>query len=502
MTFEAKLSQPFMQRSTAEKRQALAQLLRERAEAPRSYPVSFAQQRLWFLDQLEPGSSYYNIPLAMRLRGELSERALQRTLNEVVRRHAVFRTTFTRKNGQPMQVVSPARPLQPAIADLSQLSSEKRRVEMRRFTAKEAKRPFDLSVGPLLRVTLLKLGEKDHVALFTMHHIIGDGWSMGVLLDEIKELYSAYADGREPALPELPIQYADFAVWQREWLQGTVLDQQLAYWRKQLNGDLSPLQLPTDRPRPAVQSHRGRHVDFILSEQVTAQLKKLSTAEGVTTFMTLLAAFQALLSRYSAQTQIAVGTPIANRNRAETERLIGFFVNTLVLRTDLSGDPTFRELLGRVKEVTLGAYEHQDVPFEKLVEELQPERDLSPSPLFQVMFVLQNAPMGKLTLKGVQFETIPIETDTTKFELTLGIIERDDVFIGGISYSSDVFDASTIEQFVSSFQVLLEGVGVHPSLRLSELPLLTGEEQHRLLVEWNDTRARPRPWRWSTKMNN
>src|SRR6185369_9818538 len=334
------------------------------ASREQELPLSYAQQRLWFLDQLAPGSLAYNIPLAVRLKGRLEVEALQRTLDEVVRRHEVLRTTFVEVNGAPVQVVAPAGQLPMPVLDLSELEEAEREVEARQ--AAEAQQPFDLSVGPLLRVLLLRLSGEDHVVLFTMHHIITDGWSTGILVREVAALYEAYIEGRESPLPELEIQYADYAVWQREWLQGEVLAQQLAYWRQQLGEDLPVLQLPTDKPRPPVQSHRGQGVSFTLPAELTAELKKLSNAEGVTLYMTLLAAYKILLWRYSGQSDVVVGTPIAGRNHLAAEGLIGLFVNTLVLRTSLSGDPSFNELLDRVRDVTLGAYAHQDLPFEKL----------------------------------------------------------------------------------------------------------------------------------------
>ncbi|MGH7828765.1 MAG: condensation domain-containing protein, partial [Candidatus Binatia bacterium] len=331
-----------------------------RAHAQEKVPLSFAQQRLWFLDQYEPGSSVYNIPSALRLKGALNVPALERSLSEIVRRHEALRTTFAVIDGEPFQVIAPALPVSLPIVDLTDRPGSEREKEAQTIAAEHAQKPFDLSQGPLLRVFLLHLGEDDHILLLTMHHIVSDGWSRGVLYRELSVLYEAYTQGKPSPLAELPIQYADFAFWQRQWLQGEVLENQLLYWKKQLEGAPALLNLPTDRPRPAVQSYRGGSRSIELSQELTQGLKALSAQEGVTLFMTLLAAFQTLLHRYTGQNDIVVGSPIANRNRAEIEGLIGFFVNTLVMRTDLSGNPTFKELLTRVRETTLEAYTHQD----------------------------------------------------------------------------------------------------------------------------------------------
>ncbi len=450
-------------------------------------PLLHAQERLWFLDELEPGLSTYNIPGAVRLKGQLDVDALQRTFSEVVRRHEVLRTTFVAVNGQPVQVIAPASPLPMPVVDLSGLPEAERESKTLELAMAEAGQPFDLSVGPLVRVQLLRLGAEDHVVLFTMHHMVTDGWSTGILVREVAALYEAYIEGRESPLPELEIQYADYAVWQREWLQGEVLEQQLAYWREQL-ADLPVLQLPADKPRPPVQSHRGQSVSFALPASLTAELKQLSNAEGVTLYMTLLAAFKILLWRYSGQNDVVVGTPIAGRNHLATEGLIGLFVNTLVLRTNLSGNPSFSELLDRVREVTLGAYAHQDLPFEKLVEELQPERDMSRSPLFQVLFVLQNAPAEILRLPGLEASEVTANTETAKFALTLGLSEVNGELHGSLQYSTDLFEPATIERLVQHYELLLEGIANQPERQLSQLPLLLDEDRRRL-VEWNDTRV-------------
>ena len=450
-------------------------------------PLSYAQQRLWFLDQLEPGSATYNLPGAVRLQGQLDVEALEHTFNEVVRRHESLRTTFVAVNGQPVQVIAPASQWPLPVLDLSELPEEQRETEARLLAQAEAAQPFDLSMGPLVRVQLLRLAAEDHVMLFTMHHIISDGWSTGILVREVAALYEAYIEGRESPLPELEIQYADYAVWQREWLQGEVLEQQLAYWRQQLGGELPVLQLPTDKPRPRVQSHHGRTVNFSLPAELTAELKKLSNAEGVTLYMTLLAAFKILLWRYSGQSDLVVGTPIAGRNHLATEGLIGFFVNTLVLHTEIRLEESFRELLSRVREITLGAYAHQDVPFEKLVEELHAERRMSATPLFQVMFVFQNAPMEPLELPGLTLSNFDVENKISTFDLSLSAFESGEQLALGLEYNTDLFDEPTIVRMGEHLQLLLERIVDEPEKQVSALSLLSAAEEHKLLREWNDT---------------
>jgi len=408
-------------------------------------------------------------------------------LNEIVRRHEVLRTRFGVVEGQPVQLIAGAQPMELGLSDLSGLAEREREVEARLRATAEARAGFDLREGPLVRARLLRLSEREHVLLFTMHHIVSDGWSVGILTREVGELYEAYGQGRRSPLGELPIQYADFAVWQREWLQGEVLAEQLSYWRGQLGGGSGVLELPLDRGRPAVQSMRGGRQTVVITESLTSALQELSRREGVTLFMTLLAAFQTLLYRYSGQEEIAVGSPIANRNRVETEELIGFFVNTLVLRSDLSGNPSFRELLERVREVALGAYAHQDVPFEKLVEELQPERSLSHSPLFQVVFGLQNAGVGALKLEGLSISPLEIESGVTKFDLVLSLQESEEGLQGALDYSSELLDAGTVKQLLGHYQNILAGVVANPEARLEDLPLLTAGERQQLLEEWNET---------------
>jgi amino acid adenylation domain-containing protein len=459
----------------------------ERVSREGALPVSFAQQRMWFLHQMEPASPAYNIPATVRLQGLLDLDALSLTLSEIVRRHEILRTTFSLEEGEPVQLVHPPAPLHLDLHDLSHLPDSERMVVARRLAQEQAQQPFDLSVGPLLRASLLKLSDEEHVVQFTMHHIISDGWSMGVLIREVAELYRAYASGTETGLAELEIQYADFAAWQREWLQGETLDNQLAYWREQMSGAPALLELPADHPRPAAQSYRGATHTVTIPSEVLRSLKEISRKEGVTLFMTLLAAWQTLLSQYSGQEDIVVGSPIAGRNRAETESLIGFFVNTLVLRTDVGGNPSFRELLKRVREVTLGAYAHQDVPFEKLVEELQPERSMSHSPLFQVLFSLQNTAQERLELPGLELSSWETGQETSKFDLTLGALETQGVMYCTLEYKTDLFESRTIERMLEHFARLLDSIAVDAEQPLSELQMLSQSERHQLLTEFNDT---------------
>jgi amino acid adenylation domain-containing protein len=468
-------------------------------------PLSFAQQRLWFLDQLVPNNAFYNTPAAVRLTGSLNLAALQETFNEIVRRHEALRTTLATVEGQPVQAIAPTLTLSIPVIDLRQLPKAERDNEARRLTTQEAQRPFDLSKGPLLRVTLLRLDEAEYVLLMILHHIVSDGWSMGVLIREIAALYTAIISEKPSSLAPLPFQYADFAFWQRKWLQevGTThqspLQTQLAYWRQQLDG-ISELNLPINRPRPAVQTYQGATQFLQLPKSLSLALEALSQQEGVTLFMTLLAAFQTLLYRYTQQEDIVVGSPIANRNRSEIEGLIGFFVNSLVLRTHLSGNPTFRELLSRVREVALGAYAHQDLPFEKLVEELHPERSLNQNPLFQVVFALQNAPMEALELPGLTLSPLQfVDTGTTRFDLEFHLweptqnnglgVDSSEGISGFAVYNTDLFDAATITRILGHFQTLLESIVANPEQQIAELPILSAAECNQLLVEWNNTRV-------------
>ena len=452
------------------------------------HPLSFAQQRLWFLEQLEPNGPY-KVPVAFRLRGQLNVGALEQSVNEIISRHEVLRTTFEEFDGRPVQIVRPRPMLSIPFTDLSHLTEFERVEEVKRVAERMSGQPFDFVRGPLVGAALVRLAEEEYIFWFLMHHIVSDGWSIGVLVKELSAAYEAFADGRQPELPELPIQYADFAHWQREWLQGETLERQMKYWKERM-GDKAPppLALPTDRPRPPVQSYRGAILTHLVDPALTGRLKELARREGVTPYMLLLATFKTLLHRYAAQDDIVVGTPIANRNRTEVEPLIGFFVNTLVLRTDLSGDPTFRELLGRVRDVTLGAYAHQDLPFEKLVEELQPERDTSRTPLFQVMFSLQNAPMPSMKMGGIEVSLMDDDTTVSPFDLSFDVAERTDGLLCGLEYNTDLFDAATVRRMLKHFASLLEAATAGPFARISVLPLLTNGERHQLLVEWNETR--------------
>jgi amino acid adenylation domain-containing protein len=459
-----------------------------RAERDGALPLSFAQQRLWFLDQLEPGNPLYNVPVALRLEGALDADALGAALREVVRRHESLRTTFESDGARPAQVVSTTTEFAVGSIDLSALSPAERDAELSRLTTEEAGRPFDLARGPLLRASLLRLDEAEHVLLLTMHHIVSDGWSLEVLARELAALYEAYRRGHESPLAELPIQYADYSVWQRDWLQGDALEEQLTYWRRQLAGAPPALDLPTDRPHPARRSYEGASLAVELPSALTEELRAFSRRAGVTPFMTLLAAWQALLARYTGQTDIAVGVPIANRQRRELEDLIGLFVNTLVLRTDLSGDPTFSELLAHVRGTALEAYAHQDVPFEKLVEELQPERSLSRTPLFQVLFNWQKAAEEEFSAQDLRLRVLPTDIRTAKFDLTLTFFDAREELRGHLAYSTELFDEATIRRLASHYVTLLAAALRAPELRVAELPLLAEAERRQLLIEFNETR--------------
>ena len=460
-----------------------------RVPRDRELPLSFAQMRLWLLDRLEPATPTYNIPSCFRLKGKFNLAAFEQSLTEIVRRHEALRTCFLTVDGRPVQKIASPEPFQVSVVDLQGLPEAAREEAAARLALVDARQPFDLGKAPLMRATLLKLAAEEQVLLLNVHHIAFDGWSFGVFERELSVLYKAFLQGKASPLPELPIQYADFAVWQREWLQGEVLQTQLDYWKERLSGSLPVLELPTDRPRPTVQTYNGGKVFFAFSKRLTDGLKSLSQREDVTLFVTLLAGFNVLLLRYTGQEDLLVGTPIANRNRAEIEGLIGFFVNTLVMRNDLSGNPSFRELLGRVQETALAAYAHQDLPFEKLVEELNPERDLSRSPLFQVMFLFNNTPMQSLELPGLEPSRMKADSGTSKFDLSLYAIERPEGLLCAFEYNTDLFNADRIERMLRHLQVLLEGSVAHPEQRLSELQLLPESEKHRLLVDLNQTGA-------------
>lgn len=452
-------------------------------------PLSFAQERLWFLDKLATSKHVYNMPAAVRLEGLLNLTALAQALSEIVARHEVLRTAFPVTDGRPVQVILPARPLSLPVTNLGHLSEEEREAEVKRLCAEEAQRPFDLAEGLLLRASLLRLGEAEHVLLLTMHHIVGDGWSIGIFVRELTALYAAFLNEQPSPLVPLPIQYADYVHWQREWLQGEVLTTQLAYWKQQLANAPPVLALSFDYPRPAIQTYNGASQPFTLTRSLTDALKTLSRQQDVTLFMTLLAAFQVLLHRYTGQTEIVIGSPIANRHHQETEALIGCFVNLLVLRTSVVPELSFSEVLERVRQVALNAYAHQDVPFELLVETLQPQRDLSYSPLVQVLLVLQNAPDEELEFAQLSSRLLPVERDVAQYDLSLHLWEKTQGLSGFLEYNTDLFDEQTITRLLGHFRNLLEAVVAEPARQLADIPLLSPGEEHTLLVEWNNTRV-------------
>ncbi|TCP59048.1 amino acid adenylation domain-containing protein [Tumebacillus sp. BK434] len=448
-------------------------------------PLSFAQQRLWFLDQLDPGSVAYNLPQAMQIGGPLDVPVLERALREIVSRHEALRTNFQTRDGQAVQVIAPTRSHVLPIVDLQQVSAEERDAVISDWAARELNTPFDLTCDALLRTTLLKCGAEEHVLLITMHHIISDGWSLGVFAGELMAIYTALRQEFPSPLGELAIQYADYAVWQREQLQGAKRAELLAYWKEQFAGEIPVLELPTDRPRPAVQNFAGDVVRFSLPSALQEALHALAQQEGATLYMTLLAAFTTLLSRYSGQEELVLGAPVAGRNRVETEPLIGFFVNTLAMRTDLSGNPSFRSLLQRVRGAALGAFAHQDLPLEMLIDELGIERDLSRSPLFQVTFLLQNAPGAESGQSGLTVAPLPSARTAAKFDLTLSMQESGQGLTGSFEFRTDLFDRATIERMALHFGQLLSFAAQNPDALLADLPLLTSEEERLILDEWS-----------------
>jgi len=448
-------------------------------------PLSFVQRRIWFMEQFAPGSPAYNMSGAARVIGPVNLDTLEQCFSEVIRRHETLRTTFTIVDGQPAGVIAPVQPVALRIIDLRGESRAEREEKAHQLGTREVRRPFDLEHGPLFRLTVVQLADEEILVMMTMHHIISDGWSTKVFFQETGMLYWAFLAGEPSPLPELAFQYADFAQWQQQWLQGDILDSLLVYWKQRLSGDLPLLALPTDHPRPAMQTFRGARQPLALSPTLTHRLKELSRGQGSTLFMTLLAAFKTLLHRYTGQDDILVGIPIANRTHAGTEALLGAFVNTLVLRADLSGNPSFLKLLEQVQGISLDAYTYQDLPFEKLVEELHPERDLSHTPLFQVLFNFQSDPTEATQIPGLTLEDIP--AGTAKFELTLNLVMNKGCVAGHIEYNTDLFDPATIRRLAGHYQTLLEGIAADPTQRLSDLPLLTETEQQQVLVEWNAT---------------
>jgi amino acid adenylation domain-containing protein len=453
-----------------------------------AFPASFAQRRFWFLDQMQPNSAVYNVPRAVRLRGSLNVAALEQAIAALVERHEALRTTFAFAEGAVVQVIAEAAATTTPVIDLSHAPESSREAQVQRLVVEEARRPFDLTRGPLLRTTLLRLGEQEHVLLLTAHHIMVDGWSMGVLFRELTALYNAFAAGRPSPLAPLELQYADVSEWQREWLQSEDCQSQLEYWKKQL-ASAPILQLPVDHPRPAVRSYRGAVEVLALPEALVASLRTLSRQENVTLFMTLLAALKVLLYRYTGQHDIVVGTPTANRDRVETEELIGVFINTIAVRTDLSGNWTFRDLLAHVRGNTLDAFAHRNLPFEKLVEELQPERNLSHTPIFQVIFALGNTPSEDLPLQGITATTVAVDTATAKFDLTLNILESGGELTTVWEHSVELFEPESVARMAGHFRALLEGIVASPSRRIVDLPLLSTAERQHVLSGWNRLRG-------------
>ena len=468
--------------ATFQKSQAIPRISRDA-----DLPLSFSQARLWLLDQLEPGSATYNIPTFFGLKGHLNIPVLERALSEIVRRHEVLRTYYSTANGQPVQKIALSAVLAIPVIDLQPLTDDERSKEAQRLAAKCASTSFDLSKPPMLRPLLLKCSADEHIFLLDIHHIAFDGWSLGIFIRELSALYNAFLHKETSPLPELPVQYADFAAWQRARLQGDVLQTQLDYWKNKLSGTLPVLELPTDHARPPVQTYKGGTVRFSFPRELTEALNRLSRQEGVTLFVALLAAFNTLLLRYTGQDDIILGTPIAGRERADLETLIGCFSNTLVIRTDASGNPSFRTLLKRVLEANLGAQSHQDLPFEKLVEELHSKRDLSRSPIFQVLFSLLNTRTEPLTLTGLQPAALSFQDGGAKYDLSLNLEETPNGLEGGWSYNSDLFEHSTIARMAGHFTTLLEGIVYDPDAPLQSFPLLPAKEREQILVEWNRT---------------
>ncbi len=432
-------------------------------------PLSLAQQRLWLLEQLAPETAAYTIPLAFQFKGPLHITALEQSLNEIIRRHEILRTSFALVGNRPAQIIAPDHQLEFARTDLQEICGDEREHYVHRLMNQEARYVFDLRQSPLIHVHLLRMAEQEHILLLNMHHLVSDGWSVGVLWHELTVLYHAFLHSQPSPLPPLAIQYADFARWQHERLAAGFLQPQLAYWKHQLIGAPTLLQLPTDHPRPTRQTFHGASVPVCVSAPLTDALKHLGQQQGVTLFMILLAAFQVLLSGYSGQQDLMVGTPIAGRTQRQTEDLIGFFVNTLVLRTDLSGDPRFSELLSRVRDVALEAYAHQEAPFERIVEEVLPRRDLSHNPLFQVMFALQNAPLKAADLPGLQVQPLVIESTIAQFDLTLDLSETPQGLVGCLEYNTDLFEAATITRMAGYLQALLATISNDPDQPISML---------------------------------
>jgi hypothetical protein len=474
----------------------------------RELPLSFAQQRLGFLDQLEPGTSLYNIFKGVRLDGVLDMRALEAALNETISRHESLRTTFDAIDGRPRQLIAAARPVALKIEELNEFADDEREAEVLRLVHEESVRPFDLTDGPLLRVRLLRLNDEEHVMLFTMHHIIGDAWSIALLVRELTTLYRSFHLGTSPALPSLPVQYADYAVWQREWLQNSALDKHVSFWKEQLANAPPVLDLPTDHQRPEIASLEGALHAAVLNDELARALETFSRGKGLTLFMTLLAAFKVLLHYQTKCDDIVIGTDVANRNRLETENVFGFFINQLVLRSNLSGDPSIHDLLKSVRETVWAAYAHQELPFDRLVEALNPKRSLKYSPLFQVKFIFQNSGRAsddeqslETELSGLKLGGLPVEGITSKFDLTLNANRRPDALVYWIEYKTSLFNASTIARFAEQFELILSQVVSRPDSKLSEIEetLADSDRQRRIRQEKNLKEARLNKFRGLTR---
>jgi amino acid adenylation domain-containing protein len=474
--------------TAAEKRALLARLVRERDLEPKTFPLSYAQERLWFLDRLAPGTPCYNTSVAVYVDQPLDLAVMERALNEMIRRHGALRTNFKEVAGAPVQVVAARLTLPLQVIDIPPLPDAERQAEVLRLATEEARRPYNLAADPLLRVTVLRLDEQHSVFLLGMHHIIADGWSMSVFARELIALCTAFSLGLPSPLPEVRVQYADFAVWQRNWLQGDVLDSQLRYWKKQL-ANLPALELPTDHPRPAVPGFGGATREFLLPASLGTALTTLAREEGATLFMTLLAGFTVLLHRYSSQDDVVVGAPIANRERTEIEGMIGFFVNMLPMRANLAGNPSFRELLRRVRDMAVDAYAHQSIPFEKVVEAVQPERDLSRNPLFQVTFQLFKSPDSGAGQDLSAPRVVPVDSGIAIFDIAFDSYETAEGIRGQFQYSTDLFDATTIARMVDHLQVLLDNIAADPDRPIGSVPMMTVAERDCVLTEWNQTSA-------------
>ncbi|MEO7676802.1 MAG: condensation domain-containing protein, partial [Verrucomicrobiota bacterium] len=458
-------------------------------ELTESLPLSFAQQRLWFFSQLEPASPLYNIPAALRLTGTLNPDALRQSLVSILERHEALRTNFVSNSGMPVQVIRSEINLDLPVIDLSASAVETRAAEIESTLLRESQKPFDLAHELLFRAKLFRVSAQEHILFLNIHHIVSDEWSMRIFFRELADFYSNFSGGKTSEPAELPIQYADFAIWQREFLSGDVLEKEIAYWKNQLGENLAPAEIPPDHPRPPVPSYPGDSKVLDLPIALATALRELSRREGATLFMTLTAAFKTLLFRYTGEEQVTIGSPISGRNKVETENLIGFFVNTIVLRTAVSGEISFRELLGRVRETTLGAYAHQDLPFEKLVEELQPDRVAGQVPFIQAMFALQNATTDKPNLSGLEVEPIELDTRTAKFDLTLVARETPRGLTIILEYNTDLYDGGTVGRMLGQYGCLLEAMVANPAEKISRLPLLRQAEREQLLVGWNQTQT-------------